>query len=137
MALAVIDSGALIAFLDANDRHHVVARHALEDARGSDDRLLVPASAYSEALVGPYRRGPEAVAVVSGLIDGLPAAVEPVSRSIAADAASLRASRGRSLRLPDALVLATARAVNADRIITTDAAMPDVGVRVDLLRGAG
>ena len=135
MAIAVVDAGVLIAFLDGSNRHHAVARNALEGARKSDDRMLVPASAYSEALVSPNRRGPDSVAIVDGLIDGLPAVVEPITRPIAADAAALRAAHGRTLRLPDALVLATARVVHADRIITTDAALPDAGVAIDLLRG--
>ena len=65
----------------------------------------------------------------------LPARVEPATRVIgAAAAASLRGAPGPSLRLPDALIVATAIVLDADRIITTDARWPALAVRVELLR---
>ena len=48
------------------------------------------------------------MAIVDRFLDALPARVEPATREIGAAAASLRASHGSSLRLPDALVAATA-----------------------------
>jgi len=70
---------------------------------------------------------------VDRFLDGLPARVEPATRVIGAAAASLRASHGPSLRLPDALVVATAAVLEADRIITTDAGWPALAVRVEVL----
>ncbi|MFO1541301.1 MAG: PIN domain-containing protein, partial [Chloroflexota bacterium] len=63
----------------------------------------------------------------------LPVHVEPATRAVAAEAAVLRAHHGRALRLPDALVLATARVIDADRVITTDGRWPEVGVNVTVL----
>lgn len=133
MGLTVLDAGVLIALLDASDAHHPAAVEALRTARERRDRLVLPASAYAECLVGPSRRGADAVAVVEALIDALPATVEPISRSVARGAAALRASGGTALRLPDALVLATAEALGADRVITTDARWRTVGRHVELL----
>jgi hypothetical protein len=45
----------------------------------------------------------------------------------------LRARHGTRLRLPDALVLATALHLAADRAVTTDAGWPRAGIHVDLL----
>jgi uncharacterized protein (DUF1778 family) len=70
---------------------------------------------------------------VDRFINALPARVEPATRAIGAAAASLRASHGPSFRLPDALVVATAVVLGADRIITTDAHWPALAVRVEAL----
>jgi hypothetical protein len=45
-------------------------------------------------------------------------------------AAELRARHGNRLRLPDALVVATAIVLEADRVVTTEARWPDVGITV-------
>jgi predicted nucleic acid-binding protein len=123
MGLTVLDSGVLIGFLDANDTHHVSAHTALSDARRRNDRLVLPASAFAEILVGPSRKGTAAVTAVRDLIDRVPIHVEPLVAEIALAAAAIRA-RHRSLKLPDALVLATADHLDADRLITTDRAWP-------------
>ena len=65
-------------------------------------------------------------------LDGLPARVEPATRAIGA--AALRGAHGPSLRLPAALVVATAIVLDADRIITTDARWPALAARVEVLR---
>lgn len=132
----MVDAGVVIAFLDRNDAHHVAATRAIRAARARGDDLILPASAYSEALVNPSRSGRAAVDIVDEVVDGLPLTIESVGRSVAADAAALRAAHGRSLRLPDALVLATARALRADRILTTDPRFPVAGPAVELVGGA-
>ena len=134
MGLTVLDAGVVIAVLDAGDAHHAAAASALTDARDRGDRIVIPVSAYAECLVSPSRSGPIAVATVDRFIDSLPARVEPATRAIGAAAASLRASHGPALRLPDALVVATATVLEVDRIITTDARWPALAVRVEVLR---
>ncbi|MBK6671434.1 MAG: PIN domain-containing protein [Actinobacteria bacterium] len=119
MGLTVIDAGVIIGFLDANDSHHLEAHAALDDARSRNDRLVLPASAFAEVLVGPSRRGPAAVAAVRGLVERVPIDVEPLDLEIAMLAAAVRA-RHRSIKLPDALVIATASHIDADHLITTD-----------------
>lgn len=133
MALTVLDAGVVIAMLDATDAHHSVARAALREALDQGDALVLPASAYAECLVGPLRRGPEAAATVDAFVEALPARVEPVTRSIARAAAALRARHGRAVRLPDALVLATAIELQAHRLLTTDAGWPLLDVPVQVI----
>lgn len=123
MGLTVLDAGVIIGFLDANDAHHAEAQAALSDARSRNDRLVLPASALAEILVGPSRRGPTAVAAVRDLVDRVPIDVEPLDEEIAVAAAAIRA-RHRSLKLPDALVIATASNLDADHLITTDREWP-------------
>ncbi len=136
MGLTVLDAGVVIAVLDASDVHHAAAAEAVTSARERGDTLVLPSSAYVECLVSPYRRGPEAVAVVDSFVDALPARVEPASRAIASTAAELRARHAGALRLPDALVVATALVVGADRLITTDAGWPALTVSVEVLAPA-
>jgi predicted nucleic acid-binding protein len=136
VGLTVLDAGVVIAILDASDVHHAAAAEAVTGARERGDTLLLPSSAYAECLVSPYRRGPEAVAVVDSFVDALPAQVEPASRAIASAAAELRARHAGALRLPDALVVATALVLGADRLLTTDAGWPDLPVRVEVVARA-
>lgn len=123
MGLIHLDAGVIIAFLDAEDVHHDAARSAIAGALENADRLSIAASALAECLVGPARRGPRAVEVVMTLLERLPVSVVDLDAGIAVRAAGLR-SRHRSLKLPDALVLATAEQSDADRLITTDRQWP-------------
>ncbi len=134
MGVIVVDAGVLIALFDAEDAHHLAARTILRAAEPAEV-MVVPASAYAELMVLPFRLGSEAVSQADAFVDSLPARVEPASRAIAAAAAELRARFGRRLRLPDALVLATAVVLDADRVITTDGRWPDAGIPVDVIAG--
>ena len=136
MGVTVVDAGVVIAVLDRNDAHHQSAARALDAARARGDQLVLPASAYSEVLVRPSRAGHDAIGIVDAVVDGLPLSIEPINRRIAAAAAAIRASYGRSLRLPDALVLATAQALHAERLLTTDARLPVVGAPIELIGGS-
>ena len=133
MGLTVLDAGVVIAALDADFIHHAPAIAALREVRARGDKVVLPASAYAEALVGPSRRGADAVATLDAFLDALPVTVEPATRDVARHAASFRAAHGRGLKLPDALVLATAGVLDADHVLTTDAGWPAVGVDVRVL----
>lgn len=123
MGLIHVDAGVVIGLLDSNDAHHGAATAALTAAQRAGDRLAMAASAFAECLVGPSRRGARAVAVVQELFDRLPIDVVDLDADTALAAADLRA-RHRSLRLPDALVLATAARRSVDELITTDRKWP-------------
>jgi predicted nucleic acid-binding protein len=123
MGLTHVDAGVIIAFLDADDSHHDAATSALANALGQADRLSIAASALAECLVGPARRSTKSVELVRTAIARLPASVVPLDEEIATRAAGLRA-RHRTLKLPDALVIATAETSGADRLITTDRKWP-------------
>ncbi len=133
MGVVVLDAGVVIALLERRDAHHEVALAAIAIARGRGDRLLLPASAYSEALVRPSVLGPDMVLAVDGIVDALPADIVAIDRPIAAMAARLRARYGRSLRLPDALVLATADTSGADLVLSTDTDLDGRGYPVQIL----
>lgn len=123
MGLTVLDAGVLIGFLDHNDAHHQKANRSLHEALDRGDRLVLPASAFAETLVGPSRSGPAAVITVRQLLARVPIEVHPLNEDIAASAATLRA-RHPTLKLPDALVIATASELDADILLTTDRRWP-------------
>ena len=124
MALTVVDAGVLIGFMEATDTHHPQARAALAAARDQQNAVAIPASAFAECLVIPVRRGEEDVAAIRALLASFPIAIAPVDAAIAAAAARLRARHGQRLRLPDALVVATAEVLGADVLLTTDQGWP-------------
>lgn len=137
MGLIVLDAGVVIGIANSSDAHHRSARAAVAEARAQGHALVLPVSAYAEAAVYPHRLGRAAVARFDRFIDSMPIRVEEATRMIGIEAASLRAQHGPGLRLPDALVIATAITLAADRVVTTNAAWPAVGVPVTVLTGNG
>lgn len=105
MEALILDASVLIGLLDAADNHHDRAVDEVDQADRTDHQLLTPASAYSEALVAFARAG--RVSDARDAIAGMGIVVVALTAPIAERAAELRA-RHESLRLPDALVLATA-----------------------------
>jgi predicted nucleic acid-binding protein len=107
MGPLILDAGVVIGLLDAADAHHSRAVDEVDAADHQGRTLLLPASAYSELLVAFARaaRIPEARETVAAM--GI--TVIPLTAAIAETAAQLRSSH-RHLRLPDAIVLASARA---------------------------
>jgi predicted nucleic acid-binding protein len=101
----ILDASVLIGLLDREDPHHSSAVDAVEAADRAERQLITPASAYSEALVAFARADRIADARVA--IGAMGITVAPLTATIAERAAIVRATRS-SLRLPDAIVLATA-----------------------------
>ena len=134
MGLTIVDTGILIGVLDAADVHHEASVRVLSAIVDEGDRMAIPASVYAEVLVGPARRGPSARRVVDELLADLAADVEPITRQSAARAAELRAKHGKRLKLPDALVVATAMHLKANRILTTDPRWPKLPIAVLVAR---
>jgi len=130
VALVVLDASVIIAFVDPGDAHHRGALAAFSTHQADD--LVLPASAYAEVLVGPFRRGKAAVALLEQFIVAFAIRIEPLSVEIARQAADLR-SQHLALKLPDALVLATGDALNASVVLTADRAWPKVSSRSRLI----
>ena len=124
MGLTVIDAGILIGFFDDSDAHHLGAKRELANGRQRGDQIAVPASALAEALVSPARDGESSITVIREFIDRFPLVVAELDTETAVVAARLRARHGQKLKLPDALVIATAIRHGADVLITTDRGWP-------------
>ena len=114
----VLDSDAVVGFLDQEDALHQAADTAIRDLV-REQRLLVSVVTYAEVLTGA-RLGHHDEDLVRGFFGDLISEVLPVDVAIADIAADLR-SRLKSLRLPGALILATAETNPAvDLIVTGD-----------------
>jgi predicted nucleic acid-binding protein len=120
----VLDSDAVVGFLDRDDALHYAADAAIRDLV-REQRLLVSAATYAEVLTGA-RLGHHGEGQVRGFFAELISEVLPVDVTVADKAAELR-SRHKPLRMPDALIFATA-AINpdVDLIVTGDAQAPKV-----------
>jgi predicted nucleic acid-binding protein len=120
----VLDSDAVVAFLDRADVLHDAAEEAIRELLGKD-RLLASAVTYAEVLTGA-RLGRHDQKRVRGFFEDLVSEIVPVDAEVAGKAAELR-SRRRSLRMPDALILATAELhPEASLIVTGDRAAAKV-----------
>jgi predicted nucleic acid-binding protein len=130
----VLDSDAVIGFLDRNDALHDAADAAIRDLVGKE-RLLVSVVTYAEVLTGA-RLGHHDENQVKGFFSDLISEVLPIDVKVADVAADLR-SRRKSLRMPDAMILATAE-IQADvgLVVTGDQKATKVaglGFKVQLL----
>lgn len=129
MALVVLDASVFIAFRSRDDAHHEGALAAMTTF-GEED-LVLPASAYSEALVEPSQRGGRVLARAKALIAELPIRVQPIDTEIAERAAVLRGKQ--RVRLPDALVLATGDVLGAEVVLTADERWRKLSTRVQVI----
>lgn len=105
MAVVLLDSVAVVAYLDSSNVFHEAADQLIT-ASAREHRLISSAVNYAEVLMGA-RLGHRDEEVVRGFFAELVAEVVPVGREVAERAAELRGAQ-RSLRLPDALIIATA-----------------------------
>jgi uncharacterized protein len=112
VARVALDADILIAFLDPGDDQHAAAVAELRPRLTAGDQLVVGATVYAETIVRPLQRGSDTT--VDQFLDSAGIAVLAIDRRIARRAAMLRAEHP-SLRLPDAMSLATA--------ITTEATL--------------
>ena len=131
MALVVLDASVVIGFLDPGDALHSACVEALTQHQHDD--LAIPASVYAEILVAPYRAGARAASRVDAFLADLGIAIEPVTPAIARAAARLHSKRA-ALRLPDALVVATADELDAVALLTGDVSWAKASRRVVVVR---
>jgi predicted nucleic acid-binding protein len=129
VALVVLDASVFIAFRSRDDAHHEGALAAMTTF-GKED-LVLPASAYSEALVEPSQRGARVLARAKALIAELPIRVQPIDTEIAERAAVLCGKQ--RVRLPDALVLATGDVLGAEVVLTADQRWRKLSTRVQMI----
>jgi predicted nucleic acid-binding protein len=115
VGVALLDTSAVIGFLDRGDAFHHDAVTQVEELLRAGTRLAVSAITWSETLSGALQ-GHGSEDAVREFLEDFSIAVVVVDRAIAERAAALQAAhaaRGsrrqrRRLRTPDALILATA-----------------------------
>ena len=127
LTLTVVDASIIVAALEPDDAHHETASAALMD-HAAEGEVMLPASAYAEALVHPLQAGPEGAAAVDAFLDRAAVVVVDVDAPSARAAAELRAVH--RIRLADALVLGVAASHRADVVLTADRAWASLSDKV-------
>lgn len=130
--VALLDSVTVAGFLDRDDAFHAAADARIRELAGRE-QLVVSVITYAELLTGAGL-GHHDEAAVRGFFADLVDELHEVDRRIAERAAELRTAKP-SLRMPDALILATADVRQADVVITGDRRWADAGIgpRIELL----
>jgi predicted nucleic acid-binding protein len=130
VARVALDTDIVIAFLDPGDDQHATAVAQLRSRLAAGDQLLAAATVYAESIVRPSQQGTDAA--VDEFFDAAGISIVPVDRAVARRAAALRAEH-RSLRLPDAMSLATA-IVTDSALLTLDRKLRQIARRVQSSR---
>jgi predicted nucleic acid-binding protein len=115
----------VIAFLDPGDDQHERAVAEVRRHLAAGDELLLGATVDAETIVRPLQAGTDAT--VDAFLDAAGVKIVPVDRAVARRAARLSAEHS-SLRLPDAMSLATALATDAT-LLTLDKKLQQVATR--------
>jgi predicted nucleic acid-binding protein len=127
VARVALDADILIAFLDPGDDQHAAAVTELRPRLTAGDELLIGATVYAETIVRPLQQGTDAT--VDQFLDSAAIAIVPIDRAIARRAAALRGEHP-SLRLPDAMSLATASATGS-MLLTLDKKLRRIARRIE------
>ena len=120
-ARVLFDSSVLIALHTRDDATHELARHLFDRVERDDDPLaaLLSAVTAAEVMIRPLRAGPaEARRMHLFLTDFPHLTIVPADLPVALRAARIRADHG--LKLPDALVAASALVSGAEAVVTND-----------------
>lgn len=133
MGAVVVDASVILAFLNPNDTMAGPVRRALGAARERADTFVLPASVLAESLVWTARDRPDRLDDVVARLTALFGEERVVDREVAVAAARLRAGH-RSLRLPDALLLAVGVVEDA-AVLTCDTRLAAVDPRVQVVVG--
>jgi predicted nucleic acid-binding protein len=119
MRPVVLDTPVVLGFCDPDDPSHNSSRLAISGCLTSGYPLVVPVSVLSEVLVGAFRSTQHAVRTVEGFLDEQVTEVRPLDRAAGRAAARFRAEHP-TLGFAAALVLGTAKSIEAEQILTTE-----------------
>jgi predicted nucleic acid-binding protein len=117
--VVLLDTNVIVSLLDPTDGMHGCSRAGVSswEARGSS--YIISTITWSELKVGALVKGDAAERALNRFREAAIDDIVPVCETIAATAARLRA-RDRALRLPDALIVATAHDRGADALLTAE-----------------
>jgi Predicted nucleic acid-binding protein, contains PIN domain len=116
-ALVLVDSAPIIYLLESHPKYAARFSPLFARQERGEISLAVSTVTVAEVLTGPFGAGEEALARrYRGVLESWQ--VVPLTGDIAESAARLRVQY--RLRLPDAIQLASALAINADAFVTHD-----------------
>jgi predicted nucleic acid-binding protein len=119
-AMLVLDTSVVLAYLAGGERTSGLATDLLDGfvATGRN-AAAISAITVGEILLRPFRAGATAVSTAEGFLRFFAEIrIVDTDYGVARDAARIRAATG--LRMPDAVVIASALAAKADVLITND-----------------
>jgi predicted nucleic acid-binding protein len=119
MPTVVLDTNVVIALMSRTDTLHAQAADAVETWEQAGARFVLSAVSWAELTVGAARRGDEGRAALGAFLNAAIDRIVPVDQQVSTFAGLLRAE-DISLRLPDALVIATGIRSSADAVLTGD-----------------
>jgi predicted nucleic acid-binding protein len=128
----VLDSCIVLGLLDPEDAHHPAAVAELRRRESAGDAFVLPSLVLAEVLVGVARAEPGALERRQRDLVAAFGTARPLDEPVAVAAARLRA-RYPSLRMPDAIVIATGVVDEVDAILTADRRWAGVDPRVVVL----
>jgi predicted nucleic acid-binding protein len=128
----VLDSSVVLGILDPEDVHHPAAVAELRRRESAGDWFVIPSLVLAEVLVGVARAEPGALERRQRDLSSALDTARPLDEAVAVAAARLRA-RHRSLRMPDAIVIATGIVDEVDAILTADRRWAGMDPRVVVL----
>ena len=117
----LLDTSVVLAYLNASEAATPAAIAVFDDfVRSGRNPATISVVSVAETLVRPFAAGAAAVRVADAFLLHFPRlTVSRVDYAVAREAARLRARTG--VKMPDALVIATALAVGIPIVITNDA----------------
>ncbi|GII83598.1 hypothetical protein Ssi03_15880 [Sphaerisporangium siamense] len=134
MPTVMLDTNIVAGLLDPGDALHEGALDAVRRWEGRAASFAISVITWSELRVGAVRRGPMAEKALAEFRSAAVDRIVAVDEAVAESAALLRA-RDLTLRMPDALIIATAREAGAEALLSGDqkflGAAPDL---VELVR---
>jgi predicted nucleic acid-binding protein len=118
----LLDTNSIIYFLQNVNPYSTILKPLFSLCEGQKLAVFISLITEAELLVGPLKEdNKETLAKVQLFLNTFPGfKVIPISRQIGYTAASIRAKT--NLRLPDALIIATAQAAGCEMIIGNDLA---------------
>lgn len=130
----MLDTNVIAGLLNPDDALHGHARDAVRRWEDKAASFAISVITWGELRVGAVRRGAEAERMLGAFRAAVIDRIIEVDEATAESAALLRAA-DLTIRIPDALIIATAREAGADALLTADRKFPDIAPElVELLR---
>ncbi|GAA4221207.1 putative nucleic acid-binding protein [Streptosporangium album] len=134
MPTVMLDTNVIAGLLNPDDALHDHACNAVRRWEDKAASFTISVITWSELRVGAVRRGVAAEKMLGAFRAAVIDRIVEVDETTTESAALLRAA-DLTIRVPDALIIATAREVGADALLTADRKFPGIAPElVELLR---
>jgi predicted nucleic acid-binding protein len=122
-----LDTAPIIYYVEQNSAYFAIARSVFQRLKAGDFTAVTSPVTLAECLVVPHRQGLTQLKqdFVDVITAGENTLFSPITAEIGKQAAELRVQY--NLKLPDALQIATAKAVGCQAFLTNDIALKRIG----------